>query len=157
MNELIYTWLEKCLPCFLPLILLLIRHHSLGANYKQSIIDLIVDLQFCVTPFLLSIQTVLNLFKKRGMNDKMETFGAFTLVASLVILGWNLWVYWDLTFVGVQKNEESSSESGKNNKGKTGEDAEDATYNNKKKVARRIIALWVMTLTLSFISDVIIM
>ena len=157
MNELIYTWLEKCLPCFLPLILLLIRYHSLGANYKQSIIDLIVDLQFCVTPFLLSVQTVINLYKKRGISDGMEILGVFTLVTSLIILCWNALLYWDLTFVGVQKNEESSSESGKNNKGKTGEDAEDATYNNKKKVARRIIALWVMTLTLSFISDVIIM
>ena len=157
MDELVYIWLEKCLPCFLPLILLLIRYHSFGANYKQSIIDLIVDLQFCVTPFLLSIQTVLNLFKKRGMNDKMETFGAFTLVASLVILGWNLWVYWDLTFVGVQKNEESSPKSSKNHNDEAGGDAEDATYSDKKKVARRIIALWVMTLTLSFVSDVIIM
>ncbi len=134
----VLDWLIKCLLYFIPIILTLARYKSFYIGPKKSLIDIVVDGQFCCIPFCLNIDVMISFFKKwQGIDQSMRSRGILIFICLLAITITLILLYWDISFVDIQQ--------------KRGNVA------SKDKIAmmRLILAISIIVVAFSFYVDVI--
>lgn len=100
----VLDWLIKDVIYFIPIMLMLARYNSFLVGHKKSIIDVIVDGQFCIIPFCMSMESILSLLKKwHKIGENMKWLGTIIMVCLLVMAITLLLLYWDLSYASVQK------------------------------------------------------
>lgn len=134
----ILDWLIKCTMYFIPVLLMLARYNSFLLHYKKPMADLIVNGEFCIIPFCLDLESMMSFLKKwQIISENIRLLGIIIFICLLVIAITLLLLYWDLSYVSVQK--ESSIE-----------------FRDKKTMMNIIIFASAAVLILSFCIDVVI-
>jgi len=97
-------WLFKCIMYFIPILLMLARYNSFLLHYKKPMVDIIVDGQFCIIPFCLALESMMNFLRNwQEIGEKVRALGLFFFVCLFIIAVILLLIYWDLSYVDVQK------------------------------------------------------
>lgn len=101
----IMDWLIKCIMYFVPVMLMLARYNSFLVHHKKPLVDIIVDGQFCIIPFCLALESMINFLKKwQGIEESVRRVGVFLFICLFIITIILLLIYWDLSYVSVQKD-----------------------------------------------------
>ena len=104
----IMDWLIKCLLYFIPIVLTLARYNSFYIGPKKSLIDIVVDGQFCCIPFCLNIDVMISFFKKwQGIDQSMRSQGILIFICLLAITIILILLYWDISFVDIQQERDN--------------------------------------------------
>lgn len=104
----IMDWLIKCLLYFIPIVLTLARYNSFYIGPKKSLIDIVVDGQFCCIPFCLNIDVMISFFKKwQGIDQNMRSQGILIFMCLLAITIILILLYWDISFVDIQQERDN--------------------------------------------------
>ncbi|MCM1154959.1 MAG: hypothetical protein NC392_06310 [Roseburia sp.] len=97
-------WLIKCIMYFVPILLMLARYNSFLLHYKKPMVDIIVDGQFCIIPFCLALESMLSFLRNwQEIGGNVRTLGVFFFICLFIIAIVLLLIYWDLSYVNVQK------------------------------------------------------
>lgn len=101
----ILDWFIKCFVYFIPLLLMWARYHSFLLHYKKPVVDVIVDGQFCITPFCMALEAIIGFWGKKDFLDGgMKIAGMIFFICLIVIAVILLLLYWDISYVSVQKD-----------------------------------------------------
>lgn len=104
----ILDWLIKCLLYFIPIVLTLARYNSFYIGPKKSLMDIVVDGQFCCIPFCLNIDVMISFFKKwNGIDQSMRSQGILIFMFLLAITITLILLYWDISFVDIQQERDN--------------------------------------------------
>lgn len=104
----ILDWLIKCLLYFIPIVLTLARYNSFYIGPKKSLMDIVVDGQFCCIPFCLNIDVMISFFKKwHGIDQSMRSQGILIFMFLLAITVTLILLYWDISFVDIQQERDN--------------------------------------------------
>lgn len=138
MLDSILDWLIKCTMYFIPILLMMARYNSFLLHYKRPVIDVVVDGKFCIIPFCLALESIMSFFRKwPKISESIKLLGIIFFVGLLVIAIMLLLIYWDLSYVDVQKEGTITSK-------------------DKKSMMNIIIFASVAVLALSFCIDVVV-
>lgn len=97
-------WLIKCIMYFIPMLLMLARYNSFLLHYKKPMLDIVVDGQFCIIPFCLALESMMNFLRKwQEIGENARNLGIFFFICLFIIAIILLLIYWDLSYVNVQK------------------------------------------------------
>ena len=130
-------WLIKCLLYFIPIVLTLARYNSFYIGPKKSLIDIVVDGQFCCIPFCLNIDVMISFFKKwQGIDQSMRSQGILIFVCLLAITIILILLYWDISFVDIQQERDN------------------VTSKDKMAMMRLILSISIAVVAFSFYVDV---
>lgn len=134
----VFDWLIKCILYFIPILLMLARYNSFLLHFKKPMSDVIVDGQFCIIPFCLALESIMSFIKKWPQTTEItRLIGTLLFICLLIIVIMLLLIYWDLSYVDVQKEGSITSK-------------------DKNSMMKIIIFASVAVLILSFCIDVII-
>ncbi len=104
----IMDWLIKCLLYFIPIVLTLARYNSFYIEQKKSLIDIVVDGQFCCIPFCFNIDVMISFFKKwQGIDQSTRSQGILIFICLLAITIILILLYWDISFVDIQRERDN--------------------------------------------------
>lgn len=133
----IMDWLIKCLLYFIPIVLTLARYNSFYIGPKKSLIDIVVDGQFCCIPFCLNIDVMISFFKKwQGIDQSMRSQGILIFICLLAITIILILLYWDISFVDIQQERDN------------------VTSKDKMAMMRLILSISIAVVAFSFYVDV---
>lgn len=133
----IMDWLIKCLLYFIPIVLTLARYNSFYIGPKKSLIDIVVDGQFCCIPFCLNIDVMISFFKKwQGIDQSMRSQGILIFICLLAITIILILLYWDISFVDIQQERDN------------------VTSKDKMAMMRLILSISIAVIAFSFYVDV---
>lgn len=133
----IMDWLIKRLLYFIPIVLTLARYNSFYIGPKKSLIDIVVDGQFCCIPFCLNIDVMISFFKKwQGIDQSMRSQGILIFICLLAITIILILLYWDISFVDIQQERDN------------------VTSKDKMAMMRLILSISIAVVAFSFYVDV---
>lgn len=133
----IMDWLIKCLLYFIPIVLTLARYNSFYIGPKKSLIDIVVDGQFCCIPFCLNIDVMISFFKKwQGIDQSLRSQGILIFICLLAITIILILLYWDISFVDIQQERDN------------------VTSKDKIAMMRLILSISIAVIAFSFYVDV---
>ncbi len=98
----ICNWMIKCVVYFVPVLLILARYQSFFFVKKEKI-DIIVDGQFCVIPFCMALESMKELLMKWSYASRLAR--TFLFIGLLIMVLMLLLIYWDLSYVSIQKED----------------------------------------------------
>lgn len=134
----ILDWLIKCLLYFIPIVLTLARYNSFYIGPKKSLVDIVVDGQFCCIPFCLNIDVMISFFKKwQGIDQSMRSQGILIFICLLAITIILILLYWDISFVDIQQERDN------------------VTSKDKMAMMRLILSISIAVVAFSFYVDVV--
>ena len=134
----ILDWLIKCLLYFIPIVLTLARYNSFYIGPKKSLVDIVVNGQFCCIPFCLNIDVMISFFKKwQGINQSMRSQGILIFICLLAITIILILLYWDISFVDIQQERDN------------------VTSKDKMAMMRLILSISIAVVAFSFYVDVV--
>lgn len=138
-ENMVLDWLIKCLLYFIPIILTLARYKSFYIGPKKSLMDIVVDGQFCCIPFCLNIDVMISFFKKwQGADQSMRSQGILIFMCLFAIAITLILLYWDISFVDIQQKREN------------------VTSKDKVAMMRLILLISIAVVVFSFYVDVMI-
>lgn len=133
----IWEWLLKCFFYFLPVLLMVIRYASFLVDKKKTASDIIVDGQFCIIPFCFALDSIIDYLRKAGeVEAELKLYGIVCNVILFIAALLLLLLYWDLSYVSIQRDGELDSRV-------------------KKRTEIMILVLTVIVIVVSFFSGVL--